>query len=140
MTVQTGTRPERRQMPNQAGEVDRYMKTLDHALKDGVQQLRLAILSSNEQITEHVKWKAPSFCYNGEDRVTFRLQPGDRIQLIFHRGAKVRGDSDQFAFEDHTGLLQWLAKDRAVMTLHDMTDVERKQAAIVELVDQWVTA
>lgn len=116
------------------------METLEHPLKEGVQQLRVAILRSNEQITEHVKWKAPSFCYEGEDRVTFRLHPGDRIQLIFHRGAKVRGDSDEFVFEDSTGLLKWPAQDRAVVALQDMSDVEIKQAGIVRLVNQWVMA
>jgi hypothetical protein len=116
------------------------MEALDHPLKQGVQQLRDAILHSNEQITEHVKWKAPSFCHNGEDRVTFRLHPGDRIQLIFHRGAKVRTDSGDFTFEDSTGLLKWLANDRAVVTLDDMADVEVKQAALVDLVNRWVMA
>ena len=125
---------------NQTEEVDRFMEALDHPLKQGVQQLRVAFLHSNEQITEHVKWKAPSFCYDGVDRVTFRLHPGDRIQLIFHRGAKVRADSSEFTFEDSTGLLKWLANDRAVVTLDDMADVEANQAALIELVNRWVTA
>src|SRR5215217_1316520 len=115
------------------------MRTLVHPLKDGIDQLRLAILASNEQITEHVKWNAPSFCSAGEDRVTFRLGPQDRFQLIFHRGAKVRGDSETFVFEDHTGLLTWVTNDRAVITLQDMADVEAKQAALVELIGRWIT-
>ena len=51
---------------------------------------------------EHVKWNAPSFCYAGVDRVTFRLQPGNRLQLVLHRGAKVRDDAADFRFEDPT--------------------------------------
>jgi hypothetical protein len=125
---------------NQTEEVDRFIKTLEHPLKEGLQQVRAAILSSNEQITEHVKWKAPSFCYGGEDRVTFNLHPQDRLQLIFHRGAKVRGDSEDFVFEDRTGLLKWVTNDRAVVTLQDMRDIEAKQAALVELVGRWVRA
>jgi hypothetical protein len=125
---------------NQTEEVDRFIKTLEHPLKEGLQQVRAAILSSNEQITEHVKWKAPSFCYGGEDRVTFKLHPQDRLQLIFHRGAKVRGDSEDFVFEDRTGLLKWVTNDRAVVTLQDMRDIEAKQAALVELVGRWVRA
>jgi len=46
-------------------------------------QLRAAILASDLAISEHVKWNAPSFCYGGQDRVTFRLQPRGRLQLIF---------------------------------------------------------
>jgi hypothetical protein len=30
-------------------------------LKEGIERLRTAILDSNDGITEHVKWNAPSF-------------------------------------------------------------------------------
>jgi len=71
-------------MPNRSQQVDRFMSGLDHPLKEGIERLRTAILDSNDGITEHVKWNAPSFCYAGEDRVTFRLYPVDRAQIVFH--------------------------------------------------------
>jgi hypothetical protein len=80
-------------MPNRSPEVNRFMEELDHPLKGGIERLRAAILASNDRITEHIKWKAPSFCCAGEDRVTFRLYPEDRAQLVFHRGAKVKCDA-----------------------------------------------
>ncbi|MGH2560344.1 MAG: DUF1801 domain-containing protein [Thermomicrobiales bacterium] len=126
-------------MSDQTEEVNQFMKELDHPLKEGIEKLRAAILGSNEHITEHIKWNAPSFCYGGEDRVTFQLSRGDRIQLIFHRGAKAR-DSKDFVFEDRTGLLKWVAADRAVATLHDMKDVEAKQAALIHVVHQWMAS
>ncbi len=116
------------------------MEGLDHPLKDGIERLRAAILDSNAQITEHIKWKAPSFRYADEDRVTFRLYPEDRVQLIFHRGAKVRSDAADFAFEDHTGLLRWVANDRAVVALRDAEDVDAKLPALVEVVNRWIVA
>ncbi len=124
-----------RRMPNRSREVERFMEGLDHPLKDEVERLRSAILDSNDRITEHIKWKAPSFCYAGEDRVTFRLYPEDRVQLVFHRGAKVKGDAADFAFEDDTGLLRWVADDRAVVALRD---AEARQRDLVELVNRWV--
>jgi hypothetical protein len=66
--------------------------------------------------------------------VTFRLYPEDRAQLVFHRGAKVKDDAADFAFEDDTGLLRWVANDRAVVALRDAKDVE----AVVEVVNRWV--
>jgi hypothetical protein len=126
---------EGRRMANRSREVDRFMKELDHPLKEEIERLREAILGSNERITEHVKWKAPSFRYAGEDRVTFRLYPAERAQLVFHRGAKVRGDAAEFAFEDHTGLLRWVANDRAVVALRD---AEARQGDLVEVVNRWV--
>jgi hypothetical protein len=125
-------------MPNRSQEVDRFMEGLNHPLKEGVEQVRTAILDSNYQITEHIKWKAPSFCHAGEDRVTFRLYPENRVQLVFHRGAKVKSDAGDFAFEDDTGLLRWVADDRAVVALRDVKDAEAKLPALVDVVNRWV--
>lgn len=131
---------EERQVLNRSGEVDGFMAALDHPLKAGVEQLRSAILASNSGISEHVKWNAPSFRYDGEDRVTFRLRPGDRLQLIFHRGAKVRSDGAEFTFHDRTGLITWLAPDRGVVTFPDLSAVRSRREAVVSLVNDWVRA
>src|SRR3712207_314131 len=122
-------------MPNRSQEVDRFMESLNHPLKEGIEQLRAAILDSNDQITEHIKWNAPSFRYAGEDRVTFRLYPENRVQLVFHRGTKAKSEAGDFAFEDDTGLLRWVADDRAVVALRDVKDAEAKQAALVHIVN-----
>ncbi|RKN26148.1 DUF1801 domain-containing protein [Micromonospora musae] len=127
-------------MPSMSGEVDDFMATLAHPLKSGVEELRSAILASNTEISEHVKWNAPSFRFGGDDRVTFRLRPGDRVQLIFHRGAKVRSDVAEFTFQDPTGLITWLAPDRGVVTFPDLKTMQSQQPAVVSLVNQWVRA
>jgi hypothetical protein len=85
-----------------------------------------------------VKWNAPSFRYAGVDRVTFRLQPGDRLQLVLHRGAAVRDDAAGFRFEDPSGLLEWVAADRAVISFRDLADVTAKLPAVVDVVRRWV--
>jgi hypothetical protein len=122
-------------MSNRSREVDRFMERLDHPLKEEVERLRTAILDSNDRIMEHIKWNAPSFFYAGEDRVTFRLHPEDRVQLVFHRGAKAKSDAGEFAFEDDTGLLRWVADDRAVVALRD---AGARQRDLVEIVNRWV--
>lgn len=124
-------------MSNRSEEVDQFIKDLEHPLKEEIAQMRAIILDSDEQMTEHIKWNAPSFCYNGVDRLTFNLHARDRIQLIFHRGAKVK-DSTGFAFEDSAGLLKWVAPDRALLTIQDKQDLEAKKAALVNVVSQWI--
>ena len=116
------------------------MARLDHPLKAGVERLREAILSSDPEITEHVKWKAPSFCRDGEDRITFQLRRPDRIQLVFHRGAKVRTDTGSFTFDDPTGLLQWATADRAIVTFGDLAEIDARAGELRELVGRWVVA
>ena len=119
--------------------VEEFLATLDHPRVDDVRRLRAAIMASDAGLTEHVKWRAPSFCKDGVDRVTFRLFPADHLQLVFHRGAK-KQDTAGFTFPDDTGLLRWADTDRAVLTLGDPADVAAKQGAIVALVERWVAA
>jgi hypothetical protein len=122
-------------VPNRSQEVDGFMGGLDHPRKEGMERLRTAILNSNDGISEHVKWNAPSFRYAGEDRVTFRLYPSDRAQLVFHRGSKVEPGAKDFAFEDDTGLLEWVAADRAVMAL---PAADARPQDLVDVVNRWV--
>ncbi|MET0692595.1 MAG: DUF1801 domain-containing protein [Propionibacteriaceae bacterium] len=124
-------------MSNRNEQVDRMMAGLEHPLKPGIEALRDAILASNPELTEQVKWNAPSFCYQGVDRVTFRLRPGALFQLIFHRGAKVL-PADGFTFDDPTRLMRWLAADRAVVDLSAPDAAERHGPEVVELVNRWV--
>jgi Domain of unknown function (DU1801) len=128
-------------MPNtRSPKVDKFLAGLVHGRKDEIESLHDAILSCATAITEQVKWNAPSFCHEGDDRVTFRLQPGDRVELIFHRGAKKRSDSAAFAFTDPTGLMKWLGPDRAVVVLADRGDTDTNAAAIVALIETWMAA
>ena len=116
--------------------VDEFLAELDHPRADDVRRLRTAILAGNPGLTEHVKWRAPSFCSAGVDRVTFRLFPADHLQLVFHRGAKPQ-ETAGFEFGDDAGLLRWVAPDRAVLTLGDPADVAARTEAIVALVSRW---
>lgn len=121
-------------------DVSAYLRELSHPMKDGIVALREAILASDDAITEHIKWNAPSFRYGGDDRVTFRLRPGDRFELIFHRGAKVRDDAGEFRFDDPDGVLEWAAADRATLTLRDTDDVHARLPALVALINRWMRA
>lgn len=119
--------------------VTAFLRELNHPMKAEIVYLRDVILAANDQISEHIKWKAPSFRYGGDDRVTFNLRPQDRIMLVFHRGAQARPD-DGFVFVDPTGLLNWAAYDRATLTLRTLAEVKAHQAEIVNLVNAWVKA
>jgi hypothetical protein len=122
---------------NRSASVDQFMQDLLHPMRSGVEAIRNGILDSNPMITEQIKWKAPNFCYAGNDRVTFNLRAPDRLKLIFHRGAKVV-DSSNFAFEDPTGLMKWVSADRAIVTFDNIDSVERRLPELVSLVNRWM--
>jgi uncharacterized protein YdhG (YjbR/CyaY superfamily) len=46
--------------------------------------VREIIKSVNKDITEQIKWNAPSFSYKGEYLVTFNFRAKERIHLVFH--------------------------------------------------------
>ena len=69
---------------NQTPQVDEFMDQLDHPFKAEVQMVREIIKNVNKDITEQVKWKAPTFSYQGEYLVTFNLWEKERIHLVFH--------------------------------------------------------
>ncbi len=103
-------------MSNRSDAVERYLAALDHPRRAEIAEIRESILVADERITEQIKWKAPSFCWNGDDRVTFLLQPKHGLKLIFHRGVKKQDDRG-FVFDDPGGLLSWAAPDRGVLDL-----------------------
>ena len=69
---------------NHTAQVDEFMDKLDHPFKAEVQMVREIIKNVNPDITEQIKWNAPSFSYQGESLVTFNLWEKKRIHLVFH--------------------------------------------------------
>ena len=121
--------------------VDGFLEALEHPMKDGIVAVRAALLKAGRGgVTERVKWNAPSFCWEGDDRVTFRLPPsGDGAQLVFHRGAKVKA-AKGFAFDDASGLIAWAAPDRGVVTFTTVAEMKKKAPTIAKLALAWMHA
>jgi hypothetical protein len=120
---------------NPGTEVQAFLQGLKHSRKDAVEAAREIILSAHSGITEQTKRNAPSFGIDGDARITFRLQPGDRVQLVFHRGAQKRTTPPRSPSRTAPAcLLEWVTRDRALVTSGNLDDVEAKSAALKDLV------
>ena len=119
------------------GVVDSYLDNLEHRHKVAIEGLRRLILDAVPGLSERIKWNAPSFGKGEDDRITMRLHPGDRLQLILHRGAKAGAD-DLFRFEDPDKLIAWAAPDRGVVTFADEADLKAKSEALRSVLQRWV--
>ncbi|MEQ1723586.1 MAG: DUF1801 domain-containing protein [Pseudobdellovibrio sp.] len=117
-------------------EVQTFINNLKHPMKMDVQRVRNAIHDCMPGITEQLKWKAPSFIYEGDDRITFNFTSEKNLKLILHRGAKVKDASD-FNFEDTSGLIVWKAKDRGEITLSGTEDVSKNLNVLTPLFRAW---
>ncbi|WP_317890669.1 DUF1801 domain-containing protein [Paenibacillus arenilitoris] len=113
-----------------------FLNDLEHPLKAEIEEVRSILLSANDRLTEQIKWNAPSFCYENEDRVTFNLRGNGYFLLVFHRGAKAKAAKE--TYEDETGLLEWAAADRATVKFTDMDDVAAKKEKLAEAVNRWI--
>ena len=71
-------------------EVDDWFAERQHPLTDAMQLARQLILQADPRVTESIKWKTPTFAYEG-NIVSFN--PSKKIvSLMFHRGAEIQGD------------------------------------------------
>jgi hypothetical protein len=125
---------------NDSEAVDEFMAKLDRPLRAKMEAVRSVILSADRRITEGIKWNAPS-CYCHEWFATFNRSPRAQefVQVIFHRGAKVKqGESSRYV-DDPSGILEWITNDRCIAKFGGMKDIDRKQNALRDVVAQWVS-
>ena len=119
--------------------VDGFVEKLDHPLKDVVVQLRAIVLNTDPQFTEQVKWNAPSFCYNGDDRITMNLSKKDQVLLIFHLGAKSKDEKKlETVIRDPGKTLEWLSSNRAVMRFRSAADLSSLEEALRKNIREWI--
>ncbi len=108
-------------------------------IRSAVERLRAMALDAGDGVTEHIKWNGPSFCIDGDDRITVGLAPKGGVRAILHRGVKVK-DAADFVFPDETGLIQWAAADRGVVTFADEGAIAASAEAFADLCRRWLEA
>ena len=123
-----------------SAEVTALLDRAPYPLRDGIEALRQAVLSSDYELSENIKWNGPNYSHLGADRITIRTQPPTRIQVIFHRGAKVLEKPKERLLSGEYDFLVWKVNDRAVATFVDANDVARNIDAFRELVNRWIDA
>jgi uncharacterized protein YdhG (YjbR/CyaY superfamily) len=110
-------------------QVNEFMEKLDHPFKAEVQLIRDIIKSVNKDITEQIKWNAPSFSYKGEYLVTFNLWEKQKIHLVFHNQAISKVKSK---------LLEGDYDHRRRTYFSERNDITAKKAEIEKIITQLV--
>lgn len=117
--------------------VDQYRAGLSPESLRMIDMLRGIVMDSHANLTEHIKWNGPTFALDGEDRITLGLDRKGGARVVLHRGATVR-DTDDFRFEDSSGLATWPASNRGVVIFTDPDMIEAKQEELKELCRRWI--
>jgi uncharacterized protein YdhG (YjbR/CyaY superfamily) len=109
--------------------VNKFMDKLKHPFKKEVQVVRDIIKGVNKNITEQIKWQAPSFSYHDEYLVTFNLRDPSRIHLVFHNPMISRVKSK---------LLEGDYVDRRMTYFADLKDIKAKKPALEKALKDFI--
>jgi len=123
--------------PSGTDTVDAFMAKLKHPLKAEIEAVRRIIRAASPAITEEIKWNAPAF-RTTESFATVNLRATERLQLIFHLGAKVRNPMPEMKIADPAGLMKWLAKDRCLVAVGAGAELDANGVALGNLVRAWI--
>jgi len=110
-----------------ANEVDNWFEDFEHPLKNVMLDVRQIILGADERITESIKWKTPTFSYEG-NLVSFQSNAKRFVSLMFHTGAKIPGDHP---------FLEGDAAQVRTMKIADTDELAEKRAALEAVVRAW---
>ncbi len=114
------------------------MAALDHPFKAEIGLLREILLAADPAIADGIKWNAPSFRTTVYFATT-HLRGQGKIGLILHLGARARElPAGGLAIADPAGLLQWLAKDRAMLEFASCAEIDAARDALSALVRGWL--
>lgn len=116
--------------------VDDFRRRLDSKTLEIVDALRAIASSASADLTEQIKWNAPSFAVADEDRITLGIERSGGVRLVLHRGAKKK--DSPFAFDDPDGLAKWPSPDRGVIVFKNIAAVDAERGPLSDLCRRWI--
>jgi hypothetical protein len=111
-------------------DVDAWFERYDNPQKPLVDAVRRAVLDSDPRVTETIKWQAPTFVYKGNIASVYPKARA-HASLMFHTGASL---------PDPHGILEGEGDVSRVAKFADLEDLDRKRAALQEMVRAWIAA
>ncbi|GMV30610.1 MAG: hypothetical protein AMXMBFR59_27350 [Rhodanobacteraceae bacterium] len=119
-------------------DVEAFLAQLHDPVRGLATALRSAVRGADPAIAEGIKWKVPSF-RTVDYFATMHLRVKQGIGLILHFGAKKTAISASgVEIPDPAGLLDWLARDRAMVQFRDETDLAARTPALQALLREWI--
>lgn len=105
-----------------------------------VEALREIILDSEPSLTENIKWNAPNYVFNDEDRMTFNVVNKEgTVKLILHMGASKKEDKKaKPILDDTSGLIAWNSNIRGTLTFADIADIRSQRRDLVVIIQKWL--
>ena len=120
--------------------LEEFLNDLNEDKRQQVDTLRDLIINTAPQLEEHIKWSAPSYVLNGEDRITFNLMNKEgAVKLVIHMGATRKEDKKgKPILENDGGIVEWSSDIRGVITFQNIEDIQAKNRVLKKLLSNWL--
>jgi hypothetical protein len=105
-------------------EVDAWFRALEHPLTAEMERVREIVLGADDRVTETIKWKTPTFMYEG-NMASFNPRAKAHVSLLFHTGASIPGKHSLLEGGGDTARFE------------DLDDVEAKRGQLEAVVRAW---
>ena len=107
-------------------DVDAWFDERKHPLADAMQLARQIILGADPRVTESIKWKTPTFSYEGN--IASFMPAKNVVSIMFHRGAEIPGKHAR---------LEGDGKLVRTMRFADVADVRAARKDLEKIVRSW---
>ena len=109
-------------------QVEAWFRALDHPLKKEMLRVRQIILGCDRRVEETIKWKSPTFMFEG-NIASIDPKAKKQVSVLFHQGAKLPGKHPK---------LEGGGQTARYMRFADLEDVEAKRPALEAAVRAWI--
>ena len=109
-------------------EVDAFVTGLQHPLEAAIDAVRDIVLRVDPRIVETIKWKSPTFMFEG-NIASIEPRSKKQVSVLFHQGAKLPGKHP--ALEGGGGTVRYLR-------FADEADVKRKRKDLERAIRAWI--
>lgn len=118
-----------------------FRKNIPDQHKEIFETLRSYILESNPSLEENIKWNAPNYAYNGQDRITFNfMNKNNKVRIILHKGAIEKEDKKSKPIMDDTsGLIIWNSNIRGTLEFGSIEEVRKKHSDLLVIFKKWLS-
>ncbi len=112
---------------NENPDVSAWLAELEHPLKEVILAVRTVFLQADDRITETIKWKSPTFMYEG-NLASIDPKARKHVAVLFHRGAEIPGEHP---------LLEGEGKLARYARFPDLAAVEAGRGELSAIVRAW---
>lgn len=120
--------------------VSEFLAELPANKREQVSALRIIILKAEPRLKENIKWNAPNYVFNNQDRLTFNVMNKEqKVRIILHMGAKIKENKQKPPIiQEDFGIVKWQSNIRGFISFDDLDDVMNKSVLMTKVIANWL--